>query len=98
MEAITIKTRYILPAVLVAAAIASPASANWFSNPQWGINRFVGSAPNPTPRDIREMRQPTVTEDADAEAATQTANNQAQKPQPQQANGAKAQVAAAPRR
>ena len=40
------KTRILLPALLISTAIAMPASANWFSNPQWGINRYIGSAPN----------------------------------------------------
>jgi hypothetical protein len=52
------KTKVILPLLLVAAAFASPASANWFHNPYENINRNIGSAPNPTPADLREMRLP----------------------------------------
>jgi outer membrane protein OmpA-like peptidoglycan-associated protein len=39
-----------LSLVLLSAALACPASANYFSNPQTGLNLNVGSAPNPTPR------------------------------------------------
>ena len=46
-----------LSLVLAAAAI-TPASANWFSNPDLGINRNVGSAPSPTPAQVRAERQP----------------------------------------
>jgi hypothetical protein len=52
------KTTFILSLLLVTAAFASPASANWFHNPHQNINRNIGSAPNPTPADIREMRLP----------------------------------------
>ena len=55
-------TKFILPLLLVAAAFASPASANWFHNPYQNINRNIGSAPNPTPADLREMRLPVVTQ------------------------------------
>lgn len=56
------KTRIILPLLLVTAAFVTPAAANWFHNPYQGINRNIGSAPNPTPADLREMRQPMVTQ------------------------------------
>jgi len=56
-------TKYILPVLLVAAAFTSPASANWFHNPQLNINLNIGSAPNPTPADLREMRKPLVVQD-----------------------------------
>jgi len=52
------KFRTILPMMLVAAAFATPAAANWFHNPYQGINRNIGSAPNPTPQDIRENKLP----------------------------------------
>jgi outer membrane protein OmpA-like peptidoglycan-associated protein len=39
----------IIPLLLLSAVCITPASANWFSNPQLGINLNVGSAPNPTP-------------------------------------------------
>ena len=56
----TMKTKVILPLLLVTAAFASPASANWFHNPYQNINRNIGSAPNPTPADLREMRLPVA--------------------------------------
>ena len=39
----------IIPLLLASAVAASPAYANYFSNPRLGINLNVGSAPNPTP-------------------------------------------------
>lgn len=59
------KTRLIWPVLLLPVAFASSASANWFSNPDWNINLHVGSAPNPTPDDIRVGRQPMLVRDAD---------------------------------
>jgi hypothetical protein len=56
-----IMNKLILPLLLATAAFATPASANWFHNPYQGINRNIGSAPNPTPADIQEMRLPQVT-------------------------------------
>jgi outer membrane protein OmpA-like peptidoglycan-associated protein len=50
--------RTILPLLLLsAAAFATPAAANYFSNPAAGMNLNVGSAPNPKPMEVR-----TVTE------------------------------------
>jgi outer membrane protein OmpA-like peptidoglycan-associated protein len=43
----------ILSVLLLSAVCASPASANYFSNPQVGVNLNVGSAPNPTPMQLR---------------------------------------------
>jgi hypothetical protein len=57
------KIGLVVPLLLVTAASVTPASANWFSNPALGINRNVGSAPNPTPQDLREMRLPIVVKD-----------------------------------
>ena len=57
------KTKYLLPALLISVATVTavtPAAANWFNNPYLGITRNVGSAPNPTPDDIRQMRLPIV--------------------------------------
>jgi len=42
--------------LLFAACSATPVLANWFSNPYLGINRNIGSAPNPTPEQIRQER------------------------------------------
>ena len=70
------KFRMMLPLLLVSAALATPAFAagNWFHNPYENINRNIGSAPNPTPQDLREMRLPIVVLDekntTTAEAAT----------------------------
>ena len=50
------KTTVLLPVVLMSVALATPAYSNWFSNPYTGINRNIGSAPSPTPQDIRESR------------------------------------------
>jgi hypothetical protein len=49
--------KMMLPLVLVAAA-ATPASANWFSNPSLGINRCVCTAPSPTPEQVRADKRP----------------------------------------
>ena len=43
----------ILSVLLLSAVCASPASANYFSNPIVGTNLNVGSAPNPTPMQLR---------------------------------------------
>jgi hypothetical protein len=59
------KTRLILPTLLVSVVFVSPAFANWFSNPEWNINLHVGSAPNPTPEDVRVGHQPMLVRDAD---------------------------------
>lgn len=51
------KARKVIGFVLLfAACSATPAVANWFSNPYLGINRNIGSAPNPTPEQIRQER------------------------------------------
>ena len=57
------KTKILLPALLISVAAVTavtPASANWFNNPYLGITRNVGSAPNPTPDDVRQGRLPIV--------------------------------------
>lgn len=57
------KIKVLLPALLVSVAVVTavtPASANWFNNPYLGISRNVGSAPNPTPDDVRQGRLPIV--------------------------------------
>ena len=55
----------ILTGLIVASVAASPASANWFSNPNIDINLNIGSAPNPTPDDVLVERQPMLVRDAD---------------------------------
>ena len=44
--------------LMSAAAFTAPASANWFSRPGAGVNLNVGSAPNPTPADLRALYGP----------------------------------------
>ena len=41
--------------LLLSAVIITPASANWFSNPKTNTMLNVGSAPNPTPADLRAI-------------------------------------------
>ena len=44
----------IVPLLLISAAMfATPASANYFSNPRLGVNLNIGSAPNPKPSEAR---------------------------------------------
>jgi hypothetical protein len=57
------KIKVLLPALLISVAAVTavtPASANWFHNKYLGISRNVGSAPNPTPDDVRQMRLPIL--------------------------------------
>lgn len=54
------KTRFILTALLVAATFTTPASANWFHNTRMNVNRYIGSAPNPKPEDVRNNVVPVV--------------------------------------
>ena len=64
------KATGILAVLLVSGALATPATANYFHNPFTGINLNIGSAPNPTPQDIRESRLPAITQDDSAAPAT----------------------------
>jgi hypothetical protein len=62
------RMKFVVAALLISAATVSavtPASANWFSNKYLGITRNVGSAPNPTPDDVRQMRLPIVVRQQD---------------------------------
>jgi hypothetical protein len=61
----SMKTRILLPVLLLSAVFVSPASANWFHNPAWNLNLNIGSAKSPTPEDIREDRKPMLVRDAD---------------------------------
>jgi hypothetical protein len=54
------KMKVLVPALLLSVAVVMPASANWFNNPYLGISRNVGSAPNPTPEDVRQGRLPII--------------------------------------
>lgn len=57
------KSTRIVALLLVSGALATPAYANFFSNPSIGISLNVGSAPNPTPAQIRAFELPIITQD-----------------------------------
>src|SRR5947209_4655080 len=46
-------TRQLMAVTLLAAACATPAAANYFSNPMTNTMLNVGSAPSPTPEQLR---------------------------------------------
>jgi outer membrane protein OmpA-like peptidoglycan-associated protein len=50
----------ILSVLLLSAVCASPASANYFSNPITGTTLNIGSAPNPTPAQLRVLNESRV--------------------------------------
>jgi hypothetical protein len=52
--------KFVMPLLLLSAAFVTPAYANYFANPQMGVNLNIGSAPNPTPNDIRDNRTPVA--------------------------------------
>jgi hypothetical protein len=64
--------KFAMPLLLLSAAFVTPAYANYFANPQMGVNLNIGSAPNPRPNDIRDNRMPVV-EEAPAPASDITA-------------------------
>ena len=47
------KASFLFPLAILPAAFASPAQANYFHDPIVGIEHNVGSAPSPTPNDLR---------------------------------------------
>jgi hypothetical protein len=49
-----------LSMLLLSAACATPSFANYFYNPHTNLGFNVGSAPSPTPRDVRENRLPNA--------------------------------------
>ena len=55
MKKVTLTT---LLALSAAVLVTQPASANWFFRPGAGISLNVGSAPNPTPNDLRVLYGP----------------------------------------
>src|SRR5438105_15670777 len=59
------RAHLILTGLIVASVAASPASANWFSNPNIDINLNIGSAPSPTPDDVLVERLPMLVRDTD---------------------------------
>jgi hypothetical protein len=57
---------HIVPSLLIlTVCVATPVSANWFANPALGINLHVGTAPSPTPEDVRSGKRPMLVRDAD---------------------------------
>jgi hypothetical protein len=61
----TMKTFILVPLLSLSALFVSPASANWFANPTLSINLHIGSAPSPTPDQVRADSQPMLVRDAD---------------------------------
>src|SRR5215510_1969537 len=55
----TMRNTALVTVVLASLAAAVPASANWFSRPAAGITLNIGSAPNPTPNDLRALYGPS---------------------------------------
>ena len=54
------QTKMTLSVLFLSAACATPSLANYFYNPHTNLALNIGSAPSPTPRDIRENRQPKL--------------------------------------
>ncbi len=48
-------TNTMMSLLLLSAVFIAPASANWFSNPKTNTMLNIGSAPNPTPADLRAI-------------------------------------------
>jgi hypothetical protein len=56
----TMKTAKTLTSLLFLSAMSiAPAHANWFSNPRTNMMMNIGSAPNPTPADLRGIGDST---------------------------------------
>jgi len=49
--------KFVIVLVLVSASV-TPAFANYFSNPEIGISRNVGSAANPTQQQVHDNERP----------------------------------------
>lgn len=49
--------KFVIALFLVSASM-TPAFANYFTNPEIGISRNVGSAPNPTPQQVHDDETP----------------------------------------
>ena len=72
------RTKITLSILFLSAACGTPSFANYFHNPSTNLNFNIGSAPSPTPRDIRESRQPQVVQAAPSDdnvAADDTTKN-----------------------
>ena len=52
-----IMKKVLLSLLLISTACATPAFANYFSNPRMGMNLNIGSAPNPKPSDLRVIEE-----------------------------------------
>jgi hypothetical protein len=63
-----VKTKMTSSILFLSAACATPTLANYFHNPYTNLNLNIGSAPSPTPRDIRENRLPRVVRAAPSSA------------------------------
>lgn len=61
------RIRMTLSVLFLSAASATPTLANYFHNPSTNLNWNIGSAPSPTPQDIRENRQPRVAQAAQSD-------------------------------
>jgi hypothetical protein len=61
----TMNMRILLAGLLLAPALITPASANWFSNPFININLNLGSAPSPTPDQVLSEQLPVLVRDMD---------------------------------
>jgi outer membrane protein OmpA-like peptidoglycan-associated protein len=55
------KTTLLSLLLITTAVSTTPAFANWFANPQLGVNLNVGSAPNPKPADLRVIETTAYT-------------------------------------
>ena len=67
--------------LLLSVACVTPALANYFHNQRLNLYLNVGSAPSPTPRDVRENRLPRLVQAVrppanTAKKADQTAENE----------------------
>ena len=52
----------VISVLLMSAAYASPAFADYFHNHTLNVNLNIGSAPNPTAKDIRASNSPQATQ------------------------------------
>ena len=77
-----------LSVLFLSTASVTPSFANYFHNPHLNLNRNIGSAPSPTPRDIRDNRVPHArrTVPATAGAGTTEADAQPNAPQREASN------------
>jgi hypothetical protein len=91
-------SKLLLPLIFVSAAIITPACANWFSNPSLGINRNVGSAPSPTPDQVRQEKEPPFVLRDPGAAGTVADAGAAKQAAPTEAKPAQTIATAAPKR